>query len=269
MGQQAGAAVTEARPGPRSGQLLGAVLGIWRAWDVVAAGRRDHVVDSRNSTVHDRDDRAEDRMRMNDGVGFGFRLEDVEVKAPLRRGHVAPPATRSTSPSHFMATMSSGRMLVIRNTRRSEQDAVLGPNADISRRALVDALSRHLATCVDNGLSRFLCRNCGTSPCRISSKCIAVALFGHLELWLHRHRSASAPHGKEFVVRSHAGNVRQPVGHAEECGDGGDVPRVFFGKVMSRSACRCRHRRPRWPASTTFMAKSSIAFCRAVMSALR
>ena len=149
MGEQAGAPVGQRLQ--REPRKLGrAVLGIGRAGDVVSAGGGDHVVDRGDAAMHDRQGRAVGRVGVDHRVCLRLRLEDVEVETPLRGGDVALPRRPAAVPVHEDDVL--GRHLVIGQPGRRQQDPVIDANADIARRALVDARGGHLAAGHDDGL---------------------------------------------------------------------------------------------------------------------
>jgi hypothetical protein len=82
-------------------------------------------------------------------------------------------------------------------------------------------------------------------------------------------QTETATHQVELVVGAHAGEVGQAVAHGEEGGDGADVP--HRPRRRSRGPCSAAmSASPTAPdSSASFMAKSSMARWRGVISALR
>jgi hypothetical protein len=108
-----------------------------------------------------------------------------------------------------------------------------------------------------------------------SLKRLVDALSAPILRWQRRVRAALSfllrqpAHQVELVVRPHAGHVGHAVAEAEEGRDGADVPDVFVGEAVAAQGFEIGVADLTPESSATFMAKSSIAFCRGVMSALR
>ena len=78
----------------------------------------------------------------------------------------------------------------------------------------------------------------------------------------------SAPHHVKFVIGSHRCEIRHPVGHPEKRGDAGNVPDIIIRKPMAVQFSEVFFIHG-VTAFDTLRAKSNIAICRSVMSALR
>jgi hypothetical protein len=77
-----------------------------------------------------------------------------------------------------------------------------------------------------------------------------------------------APHEEELGIGLHARKAGHAVGQAEEGRDGGNVPDVLVVEPCGYSASKSASQIS-WLRSQTFMAKSSMARWRGLMSALR
>ena len=85
-------------------------------------------------------------MGVDDGLRLAAVLENVHVHAPFGRWQVI--AAITAIEIHLDDVL--GLHLVIGNARGGDQEAVIGPYADISRGALVDAFGVHLETGLDH-----------------------------------------------------------------------------------------------------------------------
>ena len=150
MVQQAGQPALQRAHG-MFGKLLRAEGRIGRAADGVAAGAGDHVMHRRNLHAHDREHRRVGRVRVDDGVHVRPRLEDIAVKPPLARRALGG-IVRAVE-IHVDDLLGLHRL--VGRAGRRDQQAVAVAQADIARRALVDAERIHAQAGVDDGLALF------------------------------------------------------------------------------------------------------------------
>ena len=99
--------------------------------------------------AHDRQDGRIRRMSVDHRVHFRARFEDIAVKAPFAGGTLVGLDRAVQSHEHDLLGLHG----FIGRAGRRDQQAVLMAQADISRRALINAEAVHAQAGVDDGLA--------------------------------------------------------------------------------------------------------------------
>jgi len=106
-------------------------------------------MDRRNLQLHDGKDRGIGRMGVDNGIHFGARFEDIQVKAPFARWALI--GVERPVPIHEHNLLGLHRL--IGRAGRRNQHAIAMAQADISGSALIDAQLVHAQTGIDDGLA--------------------------------------------------------------------------------------------------------------------
>jgi len=130
-------------------QFLCAERGIGRAADVVAACHRDHVMQTRDAFLQDRERGAEGRMGVDDGIDVIPVVDDVQMKPPFRRRH----QITLIGAVRMHEDDVTGLHRLIRTPRRRDQHTAFHPRGNVTRGALIDAGFVHFQTGIDDRLT--------------------------------------------------------------------------------------------------------------------